>query len=151
MKRIYTILITTLILSQLLSCNHADKKNTEPFCVTYQVTVHSSQPHKLSITYKDSTELVDFCSTDKEWSKKVCLSSGKMAYLFVENIFDPENGFYCNEGKEGHSNQTGQPHEPITIRIIHEKKEIHSTQNYFGVLSLRLSDIDKPDSTLTTY
>lgn len=142
MKKIYFILITVLmalVLSTLYSC--CGNNAAESLCVTYHVSIHSLHPRKLLISYKDATGLKTFYSTDRKWSKEVYLASDDVASLFVDDVFDPENGFYRQE--EGCDDPAAKDWQgkPIVIRIVHEKKVLFKAGEGFLHVLLSLAKV----------
>ncbi len=51
--------------------------------MTYKVETLTDAPLNLYISYKDSTDYVNFYTTDKNWSKEVVLSHDDLALLLV--------------------------------------------------------------------
>jgi len=69
-----------LFLVMLVSCRNQEKYS---FCVTYRVTGDLSESESMLISYKDSNDYVTIKTTEREWSKDVCLPYDGFASLFV--------------------------------------------------------------------
>lgn len=126
MKWIVGLFVLILILFLFGYDSFFMTRKEEPFCISYHVTINDSYPHKVLISYQDKDQIQTFYSIDKHWEKTVCLPPDKIASLFVEDIFDPEEGFfYLNPDTS--SDCRLMTEQPITISIIHKKKiVIHS-------------------------
>lgn len=145
MNKIYTLLLMALALSLLAFWNNHEKKEKEPFCVTYHVAVHTPA-RRIIVTYTDDKGLQQETFVGKRWEKKVCLSPDEIASLRIDEITEP--------GKDYHSNfhETEEIYEPIerdfiihplSIWIKHQKKTILSAGAKCLQVSLLASEIDK--------
>lgn len=87
MNKIYTLLLMALALSLLVFWKSHEKKEKEPFCVTYHVAVHTSSARKIVVTYTDEKGLKQETFIGKIWEKKVSLSPDEIASLRIDEIF----------------------------------------------------------------
>lgn len=83
----YRIFITYIFLL-LLSCGDNEK---QLYHVTYRVVHSSGESNKLFVSYKDTSGIVSFYTSDKIWKKEVSLPQGELASLLVQRVPDLGN------------------------------------------------------------
>ena len=146
MNKIYTLLLMALTLSLLVFWKSYEKKEREPFCVTYHVAVHTLLPRKIVVTYTDDKGLEQETFVGKRWEQKVCLSPDEIASLRIDEIAEPGKDY------RSYFHETEKTHEPIdkdfiihplSIWIEHPKKTILRAGNKCLQVSLLASEIDK--------
>ncbi len=146
MNKIYTLLLMALALSLLTLWKSYEKKEKEPFCVTYHVAVHALLPRKIVVTYTDDKGLEQETFVGKRWKKKVCLSPDEIASLRIDEITEPEKDYstYFHDTEERHEPiDRDYIIHPLSIWIEHPKKTILSAGDKCLQVSLLASEIDK--------
>lgn len=132
----YKTAICLIIILFSFSC--AEKKSG-PMYVEYRVNGFSATPYKFMISYMDTAGLVTFMTTEKVWSKKVCLPEGLDASLAAKPIIDldlilTDNSYgYLSESMEGAT---------VSLRIIHEKKTVNAGSESLAIVTLSASEIE---------
>ncbi|MCD7849575.1 MAG: hypothetical protein LUH63_07435 [Parabacteroides sp.] len=129
MRKISILTSATLLLLLILVCNSYRKEEKEPCYVTYQVSIHDMHPHKLLISYQTADSLKTFFCYDKKWKKVVCLPSKEFASIFVQDIFDPKNGFVYLEEETSFGREWDI--DPISVRIIYKNKVLLTSGSKF--------------------
>lgn len=144
MNKIYTLLIMSLTISLLVLWNNRVKKEKEPFCVTYHVSVHTPSSRKILVTYTDTQGLVQDLFVGKRWEKKVCLSPYEIASLRIDEIFDGENNYNCSYEEEIHDPIAREfTIKPLSIWIEHNKKTVLSAGDKKLQISLLASEVNQ--------
>lgn len=69
MNKIYTLLLMALALSLLVFWKSYEKKEKDPFCVTYHVAVHRLFARRIVVTYTNEKGLVQEMFVGKSWEK----------------------------------------------------------------------------------
>jgi hypothetical protein len=112
------IFLTYVLFMLFYSC---EKQSEETHCVTYHVTCCGGTSGKMLISYRDTTGYVIFSTSEKTWSRDVCLSYGDYASLLVvyQPVFDreEENLFLYDLLPESNNVM-------ISGQIIHPKKTV---------------------------
>lgn len=145
MNKIYTLLLMALALSLLVFWKSYEKKETEPFCVTYHVAVHRLFARRIVVTYTNEKGLVQEMFVGKSWEKSVCLSPDEIASLRIDEIIDPKDdylGYYAFEEEIHDSIAKDFTTKPLSIWIEHQKKTILSAGDEHLRVSLLASEID---------
>lgn len=145
MNKIYTLLLMALALSLLVFWKSYEKKETEPFCVTYHVAVHRLFARRIVVTYTNEKGLVQEMFVGKSWEKSVCLSPDEIASLRIDEIIDPKDdylGYYAFEEEIHDSIAKDFTTKPLSIWIEHQKKTILSAGDGHLRVSLLASEID---------
>lgn len=145
MNKIYTLLLMALTLSLLVFWKSYEKKEREPFCVTYHVAVHRMLARRMVVTYTDEKGLAQETFTGKRWEKKVCLSPDEIASLRIDEIINPKDpypGYYAFEQEIQDTIAYDFTMKPLSIWIEHQKKTILSAGNRHLQVSLLASEID---------
>lgn len=119
MKIIHTLTCIFLFFALIPAINSYRQKREEPCCITYQVSTHDPYPHKLLISYQTENSLEAFFCYERKWEKQVYLSSKEKASIFVQDIFEPENGFIYLENERDSSYREWDI-APISVRILHK-------------------------------
>ncbi|MFV0584667.1 MAG: hypothetical protein ACK5N4_21840 [Parabacteroides gordonii] len=142
MNKIYTLLLMALALSLLALWKSYEKKEKEPFCVTYHVAVHTPSPRNILVTYTDTRGLVQETFVGKRWEKRVCLSPDEIASLRIDELSEAENHYYPDYEEELHDPIAKDfAMKPLSIWIEHDKKTILSAGNRHLQVSLLTSEI----------
>jgi hypothetical protein len=71
------------------------------------------------ISYQTENSLEAFFCYERKWEKQVYLSSKEKASIFVQDIFEPENGFIYLENERDSSSREWDI-APISVRILHK-------------------------------
>lgn len=145
MNKIYTLLLMALTLSLLVFWMSYEKKEKDPFCVTYHVAVHRLFARRIVVTYTNEKGLVQEMFVGKSWEKSVCLSPDEIASLRIDEIIDPKDdylGYYAFEEEIHDSIAKDFTMKPFSIWIEHQKKTILSAGDGHLRVSLLASEID---------
>ena len=118
-EKIHTLTCIFLAFRMIPAINSYRQKREEPCCITYQVSTHDPYPHKLLISYQTENSLEAFFCYERKWEKQVYLSSKEKASIFVQDIFEPENGFIYLENERDSSSREWDI-APISVRILHK-------------------------------
>lgn len=135
MKKIFKITSACVFIFFLLSaCAH---KKESPFCVTYKVTRSSINPYEISITYRDAGGLTTTTTTQKSWTKEVCLPPEERAFILAT----PQGNSEAYLDEIIYADRMDDYKPVFSVQIHHKKKSLIQWEKTSAVLILSSDDL----------
>lgn len=134
MKKIFKITSACLLLFLFAGCS---SKKESPFCITYKVTRSSINPYEISITYRDAGGLITTTTTQKSWTKEVCLPPDERAFILATPRGNSES--YLDEIL--YADMVNEEAPIFSVQIHHPQKTLIQWEKSSAVLILSSDDL----------
>lgn len=121
----------------ILLLNACSRKQESPFCVTYKVTRSSINPYEMSITYRDADGLITTTTTQKSWTKKVCLLPNERAFILAS----PQENSEAYLDEMIYADMMDDYTPIFSVQIHHKKKSLIQWEKNSAVLILSRDDL----------
>lgn len=130
----YHFFISLFILLYFISCSN--KKEREDFHVKYEVEILTDIPLKVLIGYKDSISSEYFYSSDKLFSKEVCLHPDSLASLVVTASIDLDRFLEYNMNNPQWWVDEMLKRNYVRGKIIHKNKTVSESSKNIILMTL---------------
>lgn len=134
MKKIFKITSVCFLIFLSAACS---SKKESPFCITYKVTRSSINPYEISITYRDAGGLITTTTTQKSWTKKVCLAADERAFILAM----PRENSEAYLDEIIYADMVNDDMPIFSVQIHHPKKSLIQWDKTSAVLILSRDDL----------
>ncbi len=134
MKKIFKITSAWCLIFLAAACS---LKKESSFCITYKVTRSSINPYEISITYRDAAGLITTTTTQKSWTKEVCLPAHERAFILATPRESSES--YLDEII--YADMVNDDTPIFSVQIHHPRKSLVQWEKTSAVLILSSDDL----------